>query len=98
MAKTPKKPAAAKPAKANTATPVGAATRKVKKAVEVEKLEAGEQGIYRAKAGDIDLALHRCLSHLGDLSPSEVNVAIKLLKPYYLKHGIRAGSSGLKFG
>ena len=93
MAKTPKKPAAAKSADVKTHKPV---TRTVNKAVGVEKLEAAERETYAAKEKDIDLALHRCLSHFGDLQPSEVQVVIKLLKPYYLKYAGHNTSGGMK--
>jgi hypothetical protein len=93
MAKTPKKPAAGKSAKAKTQKPV---TTKVKKAVGVEKLEAVEQEVYAANDKDIDIALHRCLGHFGKLQPSEVQVVIKLLKPYYLTYGGHSTSGGMK--
>jgi hypothetical protein len=82
MAKSPKKPTTSKKAKP------GKPSRKVEKAVEVEKLGAEEQKTYADNATDIDIALHRCLSHLGEFEPSEAQVVIKLLRPYYLKYGI----------
>jgi hypothetical protein len=103
MAKSPEKPAAAKPAKAkatgvNTGKPVGPATKKVRKAVGVEKLDAGEQEIYRADEKKIDLALHHCLSHFGGLQPSQVRVVSKLLNGYYQEYGIKTSFRGMKFG
>lgn len=96
MAKTPSKPVKAKadvqPAKKTAAKKPAAGARKA-------GVDPQSEETYRENKEAIDKVLELCTGHLKQIGKPELAMeVIRRLRDYYLKHGIKAGSGGLKFG
>ncbi len=81
-----------KPAKTKAAKKPAARARKI-------GVDPQSEETYRKNQAAIDKVLELCNGHLKQLGEPELALeVIRRLKDYYLKHGIKPGAGGMKFG